>query len=86
MRYSITPVQMTIPGEGTVTLTSIFMTINYTVGMEEMPVPYNLCDAETKSYYSGLVDITRDQLDQWGTDDMYIVNLVAAEAGVTLED
>lgn len=75
---------MTIPGEGTITLTSIFMTINYTVGMEEMTVPYNLCDDDTKSWYSAPAVISRAELDQWGTDDMYIVNLVAAQAGVTV--
>jgi len=84
MRYSIQPVTMTIPGEGTITLTSIYMTINYTVGMEEMTVPYNLCDDETKSWFSAPVVISQAELDQWGTDDMYIVNLVATAAGVTL--
>ena len=84
MHYSIQPVQMTIPGEGTITLTSIFMAINYQVGMTEMTVPYNLCDAETKSWYSAPVFITEQQLADWGTDDMYSVNLVAQQAGVTL--
>jgi len=82
--YDIQPTTMTIPGEGTITLTQIFMQINYQVGMEEMTVPYNLCDAETKSWYSAPVVIDQAQLDQWGTDDMYIVNLVATAAGVTL--
>jgi hypothetical protein len=84
MHYSIEPIDMNVPGQSPVTLTSIFMTINYTVGMTEMTVPYNLCDDETKSWYSAPAVISEAELAQWGTDNMYIVNLVAAQAGVVL--
>lgn len=84
MNYSIQPVQTTIPGEGTVSLTSIYMAINYTVGSTEMYVPYNLVDTNGKAWFSFQAVITETELDSWGTDDMYIVNLVAQKAGVTL--
>jgi len=84
MNYSIQPIQTTIPGEGTVTLTSIFMTIAYTVGSTEMYVPYSLLDANGKAWFSFQAVITEAEIDNWGTDDMYIVNLVAQQAGVTL--
>lgn len=84
MRYSITPVDYTPFGEPQTTLTSIYMVINYAVGSTSMNVPYNICDADDKPIVNGFTTISEAELDQWGTDDMYIVNLVAADAGVTV--
>ena len=84
MRYSITPVIYTPFGGSETTLTSIYMVINYAVGSTSMNVPYNICDADDKPIVNGFTTISEAELDQWGTDNMYIVNLVAADAGVTI--
>lgn len=81
--YNIQPVQ--ISGLGTTyTATKIMMAVNYTIGMTEMTVPFSLLDASDASVWNGNVDITETELNDWGTNDMYIVNLVAQKAGVTL--
>lgn len=84
MKYSITPVSYTPFGKPETTLTSIYMTVTYQIGMTEMPVPYSLLDSEDRAIVSDLATIDEAELDQWGEDNMYIVNLVAAQAGVTV--
>ena len=84
MRYSITPITYTPFGGSETTLVSIYMVINYSVGTTSMNVPYNICDAEDRPLVNDFANIDEAELAQWGTDDMYIVNLVAAQAGVTV--
>lgn len=83
MIYEIQPVNMTF-GATTNVLTQIEMFITYQSGMSQMPVPYNLATAEGVIYWSGQAMIDQMELDNWGTDDMFIVNLVCNQAGVTL--
>lgn len=84
MKYPISPVTFTPFGGTETTLTSIYMTVTYQIGMTEMPVPYSLLDSEDRAIVSDLTFISEAELDQWGTDNMYIVNLVADAAGVTV--
>lgn len=84
MKYPISPVTFTPFGGTETTLTSIYMTVTYQIGMTEMPVPYSLLDSEERAIVSDLTFIGETELAQWGEDDMYIVNLVAAAAGVTI--
>jgi len=81
--YPIQPVAISVPGfSGSVT--SMYCLIQYQVGMTEMAVPYALADNTLRAQWQGTVVINEAELDQWGTDNMYIVNLVAQKAGVTL--
>ena len=83
-QYPIQPTPFVVPNINT-TLDAIFMVINYQVGMTQMYVPYNLLETGTgASMFNGTALITEAELAQWGEDDMYIVNLVAAQAGVTI--
>lgn len=47
-------------------------------------VTWNICDADQRIIHSGMTYITEAQANEWGTDDMYIIGLVADGAGVTL--
>ena len=62
----------------------ISMTINYTVGSTQMWVPYTLFDINAQPLWNGTASINQAELDAWGTDNMYIVELVCQQAGVTL--
>jgi hypothetical protein len=47
-------------------------------------VTWSICDADERIITSGMAYITEEQAASWGTDDMYIIGLVADSAGVTL--
>lgn len=81
--YNIQPISVSVPGF-TGNVTQMYCLVNYQIGMTEMTVPYALADDEQRAQWSGNVVITEAELDQWGTDNMYIINLVAQKAGVTL--
>lgn len=81
--YPIVDFPITV-GTTTYTAALIYCPINYSVGMTEMQVPYTLLSAEGLAYWGGLATINEAELDNWGTDNMYIVNLVCQQAGVTL--
>ena len=82
--YSIQPVTITVSPTLSYTATKIAMGINYNPSVTDMPVWYSLQDDSYNTYYEGSVVITESELALWGTDDMYIVNLVASKVGVTL--
>ena len=81
--YEIQPVTVQY-GSSTYTATQLFTTINYTVGMVEMYCPWSICTAEGMIVWNGQAVIDQEQIDNWGEDNMYIVNIIASQAGVTL--
>jgi hypothetical protein len=82
-QYPIQDYTITV-GSTVYTATQIYMSINYIVGNPQMPVPYRLLDSSSQILWAGNALITEAELDNWGTDNMYIVNLVCQQAGVTL--
>lgn len=81
--YEIQPINITF-GANTIVLKKIAMVVTYQLDMEQMMVPYNLLDENNVTYWSGTAMISSEELANWGTNNMYIVNLVAQKAGVTL--
>ena len=82
-KYSIQPVNIVVNGT-TYVATDITMDVLYPLNATEMTVPYMLLGADGRLYWADNVLITETELDAWGTDNMYIVNLVATKVGVTL--
>jgi len=60
----------------------IHMDVFYTIGMTEMNVPYQLMDETWKNLWNGAVIINQAELDAWGTDDNYMIDLVCQKVGV----
>lgn len=73
-----------VVGTTTYTAKLIYCPINYSVGMDTMMVSYTLAGEDGSAYWSGIATITEAELDAWGTDNLYIVNLVCQQAGVQL--
>jgi hypothetical protein len=63
----------------------LFTAPYYQVGM---PTPYStqyaILDEEQRVIVSDFCELTEAELADWGTDDMYIINIIAQKAGVTL--
>jgi len=82
--YSIEDYNITV-GSTTEVGKYLFTAPSYVVGMAgDLLAPYAICDNELHVLTSGQATITEAQLDNWGTDNMYLINLIAVQAGVTL--
>ena len=84
-QYEIQPVDIVVNGNVIATCKTLDIAIDYQLNATSMVATYSAVD-----YVVGYVGLRGDvffdaaDLAQWGTDDMYIVNQVAAAAGVTL--
>lgn len=45
---------------------------------------WSICDEDQRILISGMTYISEEQAASWGTDNMYIINIIADDAGVTL--
>ena len=84
-QYEIEPVEIVVNGNVIATCTKMDVAVNYTLNATSMDASYSVIDY-TIGYVGLRGDVQFDaaNLAQWGTDDMYIVNQIAAAAGVTL--
>ena len=84
-QYSIQPIAVTAGSTTIATCDVIEIIIDYQLDATEMWASYIVKEKATNySLPMGNVLFGQADLDQWGTDDMYIVNQVATAAGVTL--
>jgi hypothetical protein len=60
----------------------ILMNVRYQIGMTEMNVPYSLMDENKIPIWNQAVSINQAELDAWGTDDNYMIDLVCQKVGV----
>jgi len=60
----------------------ILMNVMYQIGMTEMNVPYSLMDENKIPIWNQAVIINQAELDAWGTDDNYMIDLVCQKVGV----
>jgi len=60
----------------------ILMNVMYQIGMTEMNVPYSLMDENKIPIWNQAVSINQAELDAWGTDDNYMIDLVCQKVGV----
>ena len=81
--YPIEPVTITY-GSTSYTATRLYAQINYQVGSAPMFCPWSLTNDDDGIIWSGTAEITEEQIDNWGTDNMYIVNIIAEQAGVVI--
>lgn len=82
--YQIQPITLQVTPTISNTVTQLVTSVDYAVGMTEMQCQIFLQDASCVTYYNGVVTITEAELANWGTDDDYIIRLIAQKAGVTL--
>ncbi len=83
--YAIVPVEIKRGETVIATCDTLHIAINYELSAPTMDVYYSV-QSLSEGYigWDGGMVYGSDVLDNWGTDDMYIVNLVATAAGVTL--
>jgi hypothetical protein len=60
----------------------ILINVRYQIGMTEMNVPYSLMDENKIPIWNQAVSINQAELDAWGTDDNYMIDLVCQKVGV----
>jgi len=81
--YDITPFTVNVTPLKSYDCTQITVSATYSIGQSQMWVPFILATADGIPAYSDQVLIDESELAQWGTDDMYIVDLVCSKVGVT---
>lgn len=74
MEVRINPITITIP--------TIKIDVDYKLGGSCIAL-YRLFDTEGRQYTNGNIILTAEEVDGWGVDDNYIVNLILSKLGYT---
>lgn len=81
--YNIQPVTVGT-GFTTGTATTIGFLTSYVPFETSMPFSYTLTSADGQTLYMGSDVVGQQALSQWGDNDDYIINVMAAIVGVTV--
>ena len=83
MIYNIQPIEIAVGTKTTICSTATFNQ-GYTAFSQEMSFSWVVYDADGRTAYMSGGTVGSDVLAGWGTDDEYIVNAMATEAGVVV--
>jgi hypothetical protein len=81
--YSIQPISANFGPIASLTATKVSIACMYELFAKELPLRYMLLTEGHEVVYSGTIVLNEDEINAWGSNDNYIVDLVFSKVGLT---